>query len=137
MNKKETNELIPTIENAVDETLERPYTLRRLKDKELYPILNIISTVFPDDLASIAVKVMTKEKKVAEVGGLAVVRLVVAILKNMSKVQEEVYQLLSDVSGMAVEDIENAEFGTTPMMIWDIISNEKNASFFKVVSKLH
>lgn len=136
MNNKETNELIPTIENAVDETIERPYTLRRLKDKELYPILNIISTVFPDDLANVISQVMTKEKKIAEVGAVAIVRIIVSILKNMSKVQEDVYQLLSDVSGMTVEEIENAEFGTTPMMIWDIVSNEKNASFFKVVSKL-
>jgi hypothetical protein len=49
---------------------------------------------------------------------------------------EEVYALLSDVSGIPAADIQEMEFGTTPNMIWDIISNEKNNSFFKVLSKL-
>ena len=31
----------------INEGVERAYTLRRLKDEDLWPILNIISTVFP------------------------------------------------------------------------------------------
>ena len=121
---------------AVDETVERPYTLRRLKDKELFPVLGIISEVFPDDLSPIFIKLATKEKNVREVGALASVKIVLAILKNMNKVQDDVYALLSAVSGIPAEEIGDMEFGTTPMMIWDIVSNEKNASFFKVLSKL-
>ena len=119
-----------------DETVERPYTLRRLKDKELFPVLGIISEVFPDDLSPIFIKLATKEKNVREVGALASVKIVLAILKNMNKVQDEVYALLSDVSGIPAEEIGEMEFGTTPMMIWDIVNNEKNAGFFKVLSKL-
>lgn len=121
---------------AVDETVERPYTLRRLKDKELFPVLGIISEVFPDDLSPIFIKLATKEKNVREVGALASVKIVLAILKNMDKVQDDVYALLSAVSGIPAEEIGEMEFGTTPMMIWDIVNNEKNAGFFKVLSKL-
>lgn len=120
----------------VDETVERPYTLRRLKDKELFPVLGIISEVFPDDLSPIFIKLATKEKNVREVGALASVKIVLAILKNMDKVQDEVYALLSEVSGIPADEIGEMEFGTTPMMIWDIVNNEKNAGFFKVLSKL-
>ena len=120
----------------VDETVERPYTLRRLKDKELFPVLGIISEVFPDDLSPIFIKLATKEKSVREVGALASVKIVLAILKNMNKVQDEVYALLSEVSGIPAEEIGEMEFGTTPMMIWDIFNNEKNVGFFKVLSKL-
>ena len=100
-----------------DETVERPYTLRRLKDKELFPVLGIISEVFPDDLSPIFVKLASKEKNVREVGALASVKIVLAILKNMNKVQDEVYALLSEVSGIPADEIGEMEFGTTPMMI--------------------
>ena len=118
-----------------EEVMERPYTLRRLVDRDLFPILGIVGEVFPDDLAKIFVQLSTKEKTVQEVGATAVLKMVLAVLKNMDKVQDDVYNLLSDVSGIPAEDIPNMEFGTTPNMIWDIIANEKNNGFFKVVSK--
>lgn len=119
-----------------EETVERSYTLRRLVDRDLFPILGILGEVFPDDLAKTFVQLSTKEKTVREVGATAVLKMVLAVLKNMDKVQEDVYALLSDVSGIPAAEIAEMEFGTTPMMIWDIVSNEKNNGFFKVLSKL-
>ena len=124
------------VETVQEETVERPYTLRRLVDRDLFPILGIISDVFPDDLAKVFVQLSTKEKTVKEVGAMAIMKLVLAVLKNMGKVKDDVYALLSDVSGIPAEEIQNMEFGTTPMMIWDIVGNEKNCGFFKVLSKL-
>ena len=119
-----------------EEVMEKPYTLRRLKDRDLFPILSIISEVFPDDLAKVFVQLSTKEKSVQEVGAMAVMKMVLAVLKNMDKVKDDVYNLLSDVSGIPAAEIAEMEFGTTPMMIWDIVGNEKNCGFFKVLSKL-
>ena len=134
MSKQEIREQEAPIEQ--EEIMERPYTLRRLKDRDLFPILGIIGEVFPDDLAKVFVQLTTKEKTVQEVGATAVLKIVLAVLKNMDKVKDEVYALLSDVSGIPAAEIADMEFGTTPNMIWDIISNEKNNSFFKVLSKL-
>ena len=134
MNEQEIREQEAPAEQ--EEIIERPYTLRRLKDKDLFPILNIISEVFPDDLAKVFVQLSTKEKSVQEVGAMAVMKMVLAVLKNMDKVKDDVYNLLSDVSGIPAAEIAEMEFGTTPMMIWDIVSNEKNCGFFKVLSKL-
>ena len=136
MNNLEAKDLEINEAVEADETVERPYTLRRLKDKELFPVLGIISEVFPDDLSPIFIKLAAKEQTVREVGALASVKIVLAILKNMDKVQDEVYSLLSGVSGIPADEIGEMEFGTTPMMIWDIVNNEKNAGFFKVLSKL-
>ena len=141
---KESNikneEVIETVEAVAveEETVERAYTLRRLKDKDLFPILGIITKVFPEDLAKTFTQVVAKEKGLAEIGVAAVSKLIFAVIKNLSNesFKEEVYAFLSDVSGIAVEDIEEMEFGTTPMMIYDIFNNEKNAGFFKVLSKL-
>ena len=133
MSKQEIREQEAIV--AQEEVMERPYTLRRLKDRDLFPILGIIGEVFPDDLAKVFVQLTTKEKTVQEVGATAVLKIVLAVLKNMDKVKDEVYALLSDVSGIPAAEIGEMEFGTTPNMIWDIIGNEKNNSFFKVVSK--
>jgi CRISPR/Cas system-associated endonuclease Cas3-HD len=119
-----------------EEIMEKPYTLRRLRDRDLFPILNIISEVFPDELSAVFVQLSTKEKSVQEVGAMAILKLVLAVLKNMDKVQDDVYALLSDVSGIPADELKEMEFGTTPMMIWDIVANEKNCGFFKVLSKL-
>lgn len=126
MNDMETNVL----------TEERPYTLRRLKDGDMWAVLDIIGKVFPDDLAQVFAKLITGEKSIRDVGAIAVVQMVVAVLKNMNRVHDEVYDFLSSVSGIPAKDIEEMEIGTTPMMIWDIVKNEKNAGFFAAVSKL-
>lgn len=117
------------------EMTERPYTLRRLKDKDLWPILSIIGQVFPGDLSGIFAQIMTGEKSLEQEGAEVVMKLAVAVIRNMNIVEDEVYSLLSDVSGIPAEEIKEMEFGTTPLMIFDIVKNEKNASFFEVVSK--
>ena len=117
------------------EANERPYTLRRLKDKDLWPILSIIGQVFPGDLSALFGQIMTGDKSVDQVGAEVVTKLGMAVIRNMGCVADEVYALLSDVSGIPIEEIEEMEFGTTPMMILDIINNEKNASFFVAFSK--
>lgn len=125
------------MENTVmTEEVNKPYTLRRLKDKDLWPVLDIIGKVFPDDLASLFVQIAAGEKSIREVGSIVVLRLVKAIVCNLKTVHDEVYEFLSDVSGIPAEEIEEMEFGTTPMMIWEIMRNEKNTSFFKELSKL-
>lgn len=118
------------------ENTVKHYTLRRLKDKDLWPVLDIIGKVFPGDLSAVFVEVATGQKSVQEVGGLVMMRMVMSVIRNMNSVREEVYAFLSDVSGIPANEIEEMEFGTTPSMIWDIVKNEKNASFFTAVSKL-
>ena len=135
--KKETiKEVQEAQEEIQEESIGRPYEIRRLKDRDMWPVIKIITTVFPDDLADVFLKVASKEKRLEEIGMTVVARLVIAILKNINKIHDDLYEFLSDVSGIPAEEIEDMEFGTTPMMIWDIVHNEKNAGFFKVVSKL-
>ncbi len=122
-------------ENIIETVEEKPYMLRELKDRDLFPILDIIATVLPDDLADVFVQIVTKEKSVNEVGGMVVYKIVIAVLKNISKVQDDLYALLSDMSGIPADEIPDMPFGTTPSMIWDIVNNAKNTSFFKVLSK--
>lgn len=132
MSKQETKIMNETAEEVV----AKPYTLRDLCDEDLYPVIDIIATVFPEDLTPIIMKVASGEKKLDELGAVAVIQIVRAILKNIGAIKADLYAFLSDVSGIPAEDIKKMPFGTTPMMIWDIASDVKNADFFKVVSKL-
>ena len=132
MSKKE----IILEEKTADSAVAKPYELRSLKDRDLFPILDIITAVLPDDLSDVFVQLVTGEKSVNEIGGMAVYKIVIAVLKNISKLHDEIYSLLSDLSGIPADEIPEMEFGTTPNMIWDVVNNAKNASFFRELSKL-
>ena len=122
---------------TLEAPVTRPYTLRSLKDKDLWTVIDIVCKVLPGDTSKTFAEIILDEKKdVCEIGAEIVVKLGAVILKNMQSVHDELYGFLSDVSGIPAEEIEEMEFGTAPLMVWDIIENGKNASFFKVVSRL-
>lgn len=124
-------------ENIVNIAEEvKPYKLRELKDKDFYPMLDIISATLPDDMGDIFAQLVTGGKTVDEIGGMVVYKLVVAVLKNVSTMPDKIYPLLSDLSGIPDDEIPEMAFGTTPSMIWDIVADAKNASFFRELSKL-
>lgn len=131
MSKKENIEMTEEVTEEV-----KPYKLRSLKDKDFYPMLDIITATLPDDLADVFVQLATGEKSVDEIGGMVVYKIAVSVLKNVSAIHDKIYPLLSDLSGIPADEIPEMPFGTTPSMIWDIIADAKNASFFRALSKL-
>ena len=118
------------MENNVQKTAEKPYTLRKLNDNDLWSVLNIIGIALPDELSMTFSQIVLKEKSFEEVGAEAITKLGVAIIRNMHKVHDEVYAFLADVSGIPAEDLQKMPFGTTPRMIMDIVKDVKNGSFF-------
>ena len=130
MSDKENKQL-----ETVEEVQERAYTLRKLKDKDFYPVMTILGKVLPEDIAPHLMAVLDGEKDIREVGAIVIFKIVKAILCNIPLVHDELYSLLSDLSGIPAAEIEEMEFGTTPAMLWDVVSDAKNTSFFKAVSK--
>lgn len=131
--------------NNVEKTVEKPYTLRPLYDEELYTILDIIAKVCPEDLQPIFTKAMekfTKKKAAADgdktvmeelandFGVDVVMELGLIIIRNMKNVKDDVYALLSDLSGIPADQIRKMPFGTTPRMIMDVVKDERNRDFF-------
>lgn len=131
MSKKENIEMTEEVTEEV-----KLYKLRSLKDKDFYPMLDIITATLPDDLADVFVQLATGEKSVDEIGGMVVYKIAVSVLKNVSAIPDKIYPLLSDLSGIPADEIPEMPFGTTPSMIWDIVADAKNASFFRALSKL-
>lgn len=131
MSEKENIEMTEEVTEGI-----KPYKLRSLKDKDFYPMLDIITATLPDDLADVFVQLATGEKSVDEIGGMVVYKIAVSVLKNVSTIPDKIYPLLSDLSGIPADEIPEMPFGTTPSMIWDIVADAKNASFFRAFSKL-
>ena len=120
---------------TAEEVQERAYTLRKLKDKDFYPVMTILGKVLPEDIAPHLMAVLDGEKDIREVGAVVIFKIVKAILCNIPLVHDELYSLLSDLSSIPAAEIEEMEFGTTPAMLWDVVSDAKNTSFFKAVFK--
>lgn len=117
------------------EETKKPYTLRRLDGDDLWPVLDIVGKVVPDDLAPVFTEIATGEKSAAEVGSVVVFRLVSAIVKDIKKVKTEVYDFLTSVSGLTKDEINALGLMAVPKMIWEIYNAEKNVDFFGDASK--
>lgn len=124
------------VEETVEEVIERPYTLRKFNDGDLFPILKILKKIGIKDCKEAFVQVASGEKTLKQIGILASFDVADILIGNLAKVEEEVYSLYADMSGLAVEEIQAMEFGTLPLMIMDSFNEVKNTSFFKVLSKL-
>ena len=118
----------------VEET-NKPYTLRRLDGEDLWPVLDIVGKVLPDDLTTVFTEIATGEKSAAEVGGVVMFRLVSTVIKDIKKVKDEVYEFLTSVSGLTKDEINALGLMAVPKMIWEIYNAEKNVDFFGDASK--
>lgn len=120
----------------MEEIIERPYTLRELKDKDLFPMLKILKKVGIREFKDAFVQAVAGEKSIKDIGILAAFDIVDILIGNLEKAEDEIYALWADISGMDIGDMKELEFGTLPLMIMDTFSSVKGTSFFRVLSRL-
>lgn len=119
-----------------EEVIERPYTLRKLRDGDLVPVLSLFRKLGLKEFKD-CFKQEAKGKDVAEIGKTVMLDIAdIVILKICGPVGDEIYAFWSELSGIPVDEIKQMEFGTLPLMIYDSFNEVKNTSFFKVVFKL-
>lgn len=123
-------------QEAVEEVIEKPYTLRKFKDSDLFKLLAIFKKIGIKDFKDAFMQVSSGEKSLKDIGILATFDMADILIGNLSKAEEEIYSLYSDMSGIPVEEMKDMEFGTLPLMIFDSFNEVKNTSFFKVLFKL-
>lgn len=124
-----------TEEQEVEEIIERPYTLRKLKDHDLFTLLKILKKIGIKDCKEAFIQVASGEKTLKQIGIMASFDIADILIGNLAKVEEETYEMWSDISGIPVEEMKDMEFGTLPLMIMDTFSEARNTSFFRVLSK--
>lgn len=124
-----------TIEEIKETTAEKPYTLRRLNDEDLFTVVEIIGIALPEE-AKAAFAQAVAGGDIVKRGGMVAFDIVKFIMKNIKACKNEVYSLLSDLSGIPADEIRKMPFGTTPKMLKEVFENEKDSDFFTELSKL-
>lgn len=122
-------------EKEEKEPITRPYTLRNLKDGDLFPLLKILKKIGISDCKDAFIQVASGERGLEQIGMEVSLNIADILIRNIEKTEEEIYGLWSDISGIPEEEIKNMEFGTLPLMIMDTFSEAKNTSFFRVLSR--
>lgn len=152
---KKENEVAEVSENAaVEEIIERPYTLRKLADADLFPLLQLIRKLGLKDFKNAFTDSMKKstfnpdvyeseeEKEEAlnnfkEAVGIDVfMDMADVMISKIDTHKDAIYEFYSNLSGIPADDIKEMEFGTLPLMIYDSFNEVKNTAFFKVLSRL-
>lgn len=132
-----------TEENAVQEVekpveVERPYKLRGLKDKDLWPLLKIMRGIGLSEFKDILMQAFGKnsgENAEMQLGMTTITGIVGIIVEHAEEVKEDLYKLCSDLSGLTPEAIQDLEFGTMPLMLVDALTGVKNTAFFTALFK--
>lgn len=138
----------------IEITEKKQYEFRRLQATEIFLMVKIIGKIGLQDIAksfsggsvkdiftSIVknhIKKSAEENKddtIAEIGMQVAFELANTIVQNLPKCESEIYQLLSQVSGMKVKDIEKIDAVIFFEMIIDFIRKDEFRDFIKVVSK--
>lgn len=133
--REEALEVIQGSEATEESVIERPYTLRRLKDGDLFPLLKILKKIGIKDCKEAFIQVASGEKSVKQIGIMASFDIADILIGNLAKAEDEIYELWSDLSGLPAEEMKGMEFGTLPLMIMDTFSEARDTSFFRVLSR--
>ena len=126
-----------SVDETVEEVIERPYTLRKLGNGDFWTVITILKKVLPDDMAMTVLNLITGKMSAKSAGMLAIMNIATEAFKNLDRAQAEVDAWCADLIGDTVEALnsDKYEFGTTPMIIMDVVTDTKNVPFFKVLSK--
>ena len=119
------------------------YELRSLTSDDIFPMFQIISKIgirefkfcfeSPDVKAAIAKSEGTDLNSV----GLAVMLDIGGtVLANVPKAKDDIYLLLSQLSGLTKQEIGALPMATFAQMVIDVIRKDEFKDFFQVVSRL-
>ena len=122
-------------ENVTEEEIVKPYTLRKAKNQDLWAVLKILAKILPDELKKAFVQVVSGEKKLKDLGAMVACDMATMIVKNLYKAENEVDEFCASLAGITVEELNELEFGTTPLIIYDFYEEAKKTTFFRVLSK--
>ena len=136
------------------ENIEKTYELRDLQADDLFVLVSIVSKIgikefkacFASDDVMAAVKSMAKKEEKEEAAdnsnditsvGISVALDIASILMaNISKCKNDIYALLSNLSGMKAADIAKLPVMTFTSMVVDLVKKKEFADFFQEAVKL-
>lgn len=131
------------------ENKEKAFELRSLEADDMFPMFQIVSKIgikefkscFESAAVQEAISKLAAEKKndkgaVAAVGMMVAFDVVGILMTNISKAKEDIYFLLSNLSGMSRDEIAKLPPKTFMEMIVAVVKKEEFLDFFQGVSEL-
>ena len=120
--------------------MENKYTFRKLNSTDTFLMFKIlgkigVNEIDIEDLTNMLTSKKGKDK--TQLVGISVIlEIANIVLNNLPKCENEVYQMLSNVSGMSVDEIKALDMVDFAEMIIEFIKKEEFKDFIKVVSRL-
>ena len=126
--------------------MNKAYTLRALQSDDLFLMLKVINKIgikeikkcFESEAVINTISSVASEGKgeavdrdVATVGMTVMLEIADVFARNLPACRDELYQLLSTLSGMTVEEIAKLPMLTMVDMVMDIIRMQEFADFFQ------
>jgi len=127
---------------------DKAFELRQLTADDIFPMFQIISKIgvrefkscFESEEVRKAIMDMASGAKdqanVSAVGLTVAVDIAGVIISNLYKCKDDIYQLLSQLSGMKTKEIANLPMTTFLEMIVAVVKKEEFKDFFQGVTKL-
>lgn len=121
------------------------YELKQLNSTHLFSMFRLISKfgienfkgIFSDIQGSINSNGEVDKDKLAQQVGMEIIFSAVSIIvSNLGNCEKEVFDFLSNVSNLTVEEIAELPIDVLASMIIDVIQKEEFKGFFLAVSKL-
>ena len=132
-----------------EQTEQKPYTLRALCAKDVFPMVKIIRKIGlkdigkafnPDEIKAITESVSEEENatidSIAETVGVAVVlKIVDVILENLEAAEQEIFGFLGGLAGMTADEVGSLPMDVFFEMLVDTFQSKEFVGFMKVVSR--
>lgn len=125
---------------------EKAYTLREMTAEDVFPMFKIISGIglkefkgcFEADSVKAAIKGGAEGEKpdAAEVGFTIALGIADVLFANLPKCKNDIYKLLSGLSGMSTKEIAALPMAVFMNMVVDTIKKEEFADFFQAAARL-
>lgn len=134
--------------NTMNEESTKAFELRNLTADDMFPMFQIISKIgvkefkncfeAPDVKKALEAVSSGKDGQdaLAAVGMAVAFDLAGVIISNLPSCKDDIYLLLSQLSGMKTKDIASLPMVTFVEMIVAVIKKEEFTDFFQAVSKL-
>lgn len=130
-------------------TEQKPYTLRALCAKDVFPMVKIIRKIGlkdigkafdPDEIKAITESVSEEENatvdSIAETVGVTVVlKIVDVILENLEAAGQEIFGFLGGLAGMTADEVGSLPMDVFFEMLVDTFQSKEFVGFMKVVSR--
>lgn len=125
----------------------KPYTLKRLQSRDVFPMLRILKNIGISEMkecfsSPAVVESISKAQAsggdfdISSVGVSVVFEIAGVIVDNIPKCEHDIYAFLSQLSGLQADDIANMDAVVFFEMIVDVIKKPEFKDFIKVVSRL-